>query len=315
MGASLLCFARNETARINSSVRLSGTKGSGALILAVLVISAFASALEPLHLAVTLHDGSSNGFPPNTYGLQIANRTDHPVNIKQGIVVERQDDSGWKLDRIIQAVSTCEKFDSRFKSDAMVRIDPHGILAVVPRDGWDCKGQCLDACKQNVPPIPGTYRFVVLTSPDGSRIASPTFWIPPLELDVADRTEKHQALTGTAKNYGLTIQNMSKQDVIIMGGITVLKKELTGWSPQLGSVQAVSKCEEFDENYRLEEPVTIPAFHALAVVPWDGFICGGQCPVSCLKNYRLGPGTFRFEVFLLPEHKSIYSPPFTIGAR
>ena len=284
-------------------------------IVAVLIVPAFASALKPLHLAVTLRDDTYHAFPSNTYGLLISNQMDYSFTIKRGILVERQVPSGWKLYRIIQAVSTCEKFDYRFSENETVRIDPHGTLAVVPWDGWACKGQCLAACQQNVPPMPGTYRFIVVTVPGGRRVTSPTFSIEPLELEVTERAGVRHIFNGTGKFYGLKIENMSNHDVTIMRGISIWKKEPTGWSLQLGSIQAISKCGYFDENYRLETPVRIPGFGILAVVPWDGFLCGGQCPAACAKNYQLGPGTFRFEVFLVPEGKGLYSPSFTIDQR
>jgi hypothetical protein len=151
-----------------------------------------------------------------------------------------------------------------------------------------------------------------VTVPGGQEIVSPLFSIEWLDMNVYERTDFHHTFTGTAKSYGLTIDNMAPREISIARGITILKKVPTGWSPQLGSIQAISKCDEFDLDYHLETPIRIPSRGTVSVVPWDGMMCAGQCPASCLKNYQLGPGTFRFEIVVLPEGTKLQSPPFTI---
>ena len=112
---------------------------------------AIARAVEPLFLSVTLHEDTYHTFPSHTYGLLIANLMDYSVTIKLGILVERQTQSGWQLDRGIQAVSTCDRWEFMATENAPVRIEPHGTLAVVPWDGWYCKGQCLTAMQAEFP--------------------------------------------------------------------------------------------------------------------------------------------------------------------
>lgn len=245
-----------------------------------------------------------------TYNLTITNLTDGPVTMERRISVERRTSSDWVHEMSIEAVAQCEGFDERGDRKSPVRLEAHADLEVVPWNGWLCGGQCSAACMQNVPVGPGTHRFVVVTVPDGRRITSPTFSIEPvLRLSVVGTRD---TLAERAKSYGLTIENLSDQDVTIMRGISIWKKQATGWSRQLGSIQAVSKCDDLYERYRLETPVRISGLQSLVVVPWDGFLCAGQCPAACAKNYQLGPGTFRYEVVTLPDDKITYSPSFTI---
>jgi hypothetical protein len=155
------------------------------LIASILPLTVIARAVEPLSLSVTLHQDTYHTFPSHTYGLLIANQMDHSVTIELGILVERQTPSGWQLSRGIQAVSTCDRWELNASENAPVRIEPHGTLTVVPWDGWDCKGQCLTACQQNVPPMSGTYRFVVMIVPTGQRVISPIFEIEPRSISIA----------------------------------------------------------------------------------------------------------------------------------
>jgi hypothetical protein len=129
---------------------------------------------------------------------------------------------------------------------------------------------------------------------------------------VQERTDFHHMFTGMAKSYSLMIENMSNRDISLKRGISIWKKVPSGWSLQSGSIQVIAKCDELDHDYHLEAPIHIPSSGTVTVVPWDGSMCGGQCPTSCLRNYPLGPGTFRFEVVVIPEDTKIQGPPFTI---
>ncbi len=269
-----------------------------------------ASAAEPLRLVVSVKVTAPHLGPVNSYGLAIANQTDHSITIRKNILMQKQTSSGWNEQGAIEAIDSCDKFDYK-SSNAMVRLEAHGTMVVVPSDGWICGEQCPQPCMQNTPRMPGIYRFVVVTAPDGERIASPQFSIEWLEMFVQERNYIHHMFTGTAESYALMIDNMSNHDIGITRGIAVWKQEPTGWSSR-GGVQAVSKCDEFDRAPRGETPVRIRSFATLDVVAWDGMMCGGQCEESCMKNSPLGPGTFRFEVTVIPEGTKIQGPPFTI---
>ena len=268
-----------------------------------------ANATEPLRLLVTQQNSAPHLGPVNSYGLAIGNLMDYSVAIQREILIEKHSSSGWKRQGAIQAVNSCEKFGSLHTP---VRLDPHGTMTVVPSNGWICGEQCPMACMQNSPYMPGTYRFVVVTVPDGLRIASPQFSIGWLEMYVQERTDFQNIFTGMAKSYSLMIENMSNRNISLKRGISIWKKVPSGWSLQSGSIQAIAKCDEFDHHDHLETPIHIPSFGRITLVPWDGSMCGGQCPTSCVKNYPLGPGTFRFEIVVSPEDIKIQSPPFTI---
>jgi hypothetical protein len=283
-------------------------------ILTVLACVAFhhvcARAAEPLQLLVTVKVTAPHLGPVNSYGLAIANQTDHSITIRKNILMQKQTSSGWSEQWAIEAIDSCDKFDYK-SSNAMVRLEAHATMAVVPSDGWLCGEQCPQPCMQNTPRMPGIYRFVVVTAPDGERIASPKFSIEWLEMFVQERNYIHHLFTGTAESYALMIGNMSNHDIDITRAIAVWKKGPTGWSLR-GGVQAVSKCDEFDRSPRGETPVRIRSFATLDVVAWDGMMCGGQCDEPCMKNFDLGPGTFRYEITVIPDGTKIESSPFTI---
>lgn len=285
------------------------------LLLPVFTMHGFASATTAegtLRLVVTRQNPAPHVGPNNSYGLAIANLMDYPIAIHMEILIEKQTTSGWKQQGVIQAINSCDSFDHKWSSNKPVRLDPHATMTVVPSNGWICGEQCPTACQQNVPHMPGIYRFVVVTVPDGQRIASPQFSIEWLQMYVQERTDFHHTFTGMAKSYSLMIDNMSNRDISIKRGISIWKKMPTGWSLQLGSLQAISKCDEFDHDYRLETPIHIPSFGTITAVPWNGFMCGGQCPTACMKDYPLGPGTFRFEIVVMPDATKLQSPAFTI---
>jgi hypothetical protein len=280
-------------------------------VLAVASFHVCANSAEPLRLVVTVKNPAPHLGPVNSYGLAIANLMGHSVAIRKNILIEKQAPSGWTQQGAIEAIDTCDKYDYKFSSDATVRLEAHGTLAVVPSDGWLCGEQCPQPCQQNSPHMPGIYRFVVVTANDGVRIVSPQFSIEWLEMFIRPRNDFHHMFTRFAESYSLMIDNMSNHEISMRRGIGIWKREPTGWSLR-GGVQAVSKCDDFDAEDRGETPIRIPSFGTFEVVPWDGTMCGGQCEQSCMKNYHVGPGTFRFEVVVLPEGTKIESSPFTI---
>jgi len=118
-----------------------------------------------------------------SHGLTITNLSNGPITIERGIWIEYEMPSGWVHGTNIEAVSKCEVIDPRNNDwKAPVRIDAHATLTVVSWDGWVCGGQCPTACMQNVPAMPGIYRFVLITVPDGRRVVSPTFSIEALRV-------------------------------------------------------------------------------------------------------------------------------------
>lgn len=46
--------------------------------------------------------------------------------------------------------------------------------------------------------------------------------------------------------------------------------------------------------------------------PWNGLICGGQCPESCRANSFLGPGQFRFVVMTCNQKRRFPGPSFSL---
>ena len=133
----------------------------------------------------------------------------------------------------------------------------------------------------------------------------------PLRLEVTEHTDVRHEFTGTAKSYGVTITNLTDSAVTIERGIWIEKKMSSGWVHQAG-IQAVVNCGDFDSRYNWKAPIRLDAHSTLAVVPWDGFLCGGQCMASCLQNTKIGPGAYRFAVVIVPGGKEIASPPFTM---
>lgn len=131
----------------------------------------------------------------------------------------------------------------------------------------------------------------------------------PLRLEVTEHTDVHHEFTGIAKSYGVTITNLTDGAVTIERGILIEMKTPKGWSQEMG-IQAVSSCTDFDGRYHWKAPIRLAAHSSLAVVPWDGFSCGGQCISSCQQNVQEGPGIFRFVVVIVPGGKRIASPPF-----
>lgn len=265
-----------------------------------------------LRLVVTQQNPAPHLGPKNSYGLAIANMTDHSVAIQRKILIEKHTPSGWKQQGALQAISTCDEFDDRWSSNSPVRLEPHAIMTVVPSDGWLCGEQCPTPCMQNAPHVPGIYRFVVLMISSGERLESPQFRIEWLEMYVRERAELHQLSNRNAKLYSLVIDNMSDRTIYIKRGISIWKKTPTGWSQQPGVIQAISRCDQFDHQNRLEAPIQLPSFGTIAAVPWDGLICGGQCPTACTRNFPLGPGTFRFEIAVMPDGTKLQGPEFTM---
>lgn len=133
----------------------------------------------------------------------------------------------------------------------------------------------------------------------------------PLRLEVTEHTDVHHEFTGTAKSYGVTITNLTSHTVTIERGILIEKKTASGWVRDAG-IQAVATCGDLDIEYHWRAPIRLKAHSTLAVFPWDGYQCGGQCISGCLKNGRVGPGVYRFVAVIVPGGKKIASPPFTM---
>jgi hypothetical protein len=133
----------------------------------------------------------------------------------------------------------------------------------------------------------------------------------PLRMEVTVHTDVHHEFTGFAKSYGVTITNLTDSTATIERGILVEKKTSSGWING-GGIEALASCDDFDESYNWKAPISLAPHRTLAVFPWDGFMCGGQCIASCLQNGKQGPGTYRFVVVVVPGGERIASPPFTI---
>ncbi len=135
----------------------------------------------------------------------------------------------------------------------------------------------------------------------------------PLLLEVKERRNMPHEFK-TAKSYGLTITNLSGSPVAIQRGIAVERKTPKGWK-QATAIRAVATCKNRGYQQNWKSPISLSAHSSLAVYPWDGFQCGGQCEESCMQNTFSGPGIFRFVVVLLPDGKRLASLPFAISGR
>lgn len=130
----------------------------------------------------------------------------------------------------------------------------------------------------------------------------------PLLLEVKERSDVPHEFK-TRKSYGVTITNLSGSAVSIEHGILIERKTPKEWV-QNGGIQAVDSCAHYQQGYDFKAPVPIAPHSSLAVYPWDGFMCGGQCEDNCLQNVIAGPGIYRFVVTLRPSGTAIASLPF-----
>lgn len=131
----------------------------------------------------------------------------------------------------------------------------------------------------------------------------------PLLLEVKIHSDMPHGIE-IARSWGLTITNLTEQPLAIERWIAVERRTANGWKPNSG-VQAVASCKEAD-YHQGKSPIRLAAHSSLAVHPWNGFVCGGQCEANCLQNVFSGPGIIRFVVVLLPDGKRIASLPFAI---
>jgi hypothetical protein len=115
----------------------------------------------------------------------------------------------------------------------------------------------------------------------------------------------------TARSYGVTITNLTGGAVTIDRWIAIERKTPQGWKQNTG-IQAVAACSDAVYEYNVKSPIHLVAHGSLAIYPWDGMLCGGQCPQACMQNVYSGPGIFRFVVVLLPDGKRIESLPFAL---
>jgi hypothetical protein len=115
----------------------------------------------------------------------------------------------------------------------------------------------------------------------------------------------------TARSYGLTITNLTSGVVTVDRWIAIERMTPKGWKQNSG-IQAVAACSDYVYEYNVKSPIRLAAHSSLAVRPWDGMVCGGQCLEACMQNVYSGPGIFRFVVVLPPGGKRIESLPFTL---
>lgn len=143
--------------------------------------------------------------------------------------------------------------------------------------------------------------------------------IGPLLLEVkAHEVTEHSDLAyefrKTTKSYGVTITNLSDRTVSIERGILIERKTPKGWIRD-GAIQAVANCAHYDQSNGWKAPrapTAVAPHGSLAVYPWNGLMCGGQCEDkdNCLQNAFAPPGIFRFVVVLLPNSTMVASLPF-----
>jgi hypothetical protein len=114
-------------------------------------------------------------------------------------------------------------------------------------------------------------------------------------------------------SVGLTITNLSSRPVTIETRIRREYQTASGWTGTY-DMEAVNKCQAYDPNFLdWKAQVRIDAHATLTVVPWDGWICGGQCPIACMQNVPAGTGTYRFVLVTVPDARRIISPTFSMS--
>jgi hypothetical protein len=133
-----------------------------------------------------------------------------------------------------------------------------------------------------------------------------------LRLQVTVRSDTLHSFSGMAESHGMIIINLSNGPITIERGIRVEYQTPSGWVHGT-SIEAVSNCEVSDP--RSHAPVRIDAHATLAVVSWNGWACGGQCPTPCQQNAPAMPGTYRFVLTTVPDARRIISRPFQLRSR
>jgi hypothetical protein len=136
----------------------------------------------------------------------------------------------------------------------------------------------------------------------------------PLLLEVKEYTDVPHEFN-VRKSYGVTITNLSDRTVSIERGILIERKTPKGWIRN-EAIEALDNCAHYDQrdNWKAPRaPIPIAAHTSLAVYPWSGFMCGGQCEDNCAQNAFAPPGIYRFVVVLLPNSTTIASLPFAFS--
>ena len=133
-----------------------------------------------------------------------------------------------------------------------------------------------------------------------------------LRLNATEHTDVRHTFTGMAKSFGVTVTNLTDHVVTIEREILIEKETSLGWVQGSG-VQAIAACADFDTRYNRKAQIRLNAHDTLAVVPWDGFACAGQCMEGCLSNAPPSPGKYRFVVVIASNGERFVSPPFTIS--
>jgi len=139
----------------------------------------------------------------------------------------------------------------------------------------------------------------------------------PLRLDLTEHSDVRHVFTGLDKSYGATITNLTERTVTIDPAILIEHRTAKGWKQET-AIQAVANCTNYDQRDSSKAAIgrevytSLAAHTSLSFVPWDGFLCAGQCSDACKQNGRVRPGIYRFIVVVVPDGKRIASQPFTI---
>lgn len=152
-----------------------------------------------------------------------------------------------------------------------------------------------------------------LTVAQNRRYRAPLSAREGLRLEVVKRTNVTQEFRWTASSYRLTIRNLTDGVVTIQRGIRVERETPRGWI-LTDFIQAIPNCTGYVQGYDRKALTSIVAHGVLAVLRWNGWQCGGQCPSACLQNAKAPPGIYRFAVVVVPGSK-ITSPTFIISRR
>lgn len=109
---------------------------------------------------------------------------------------------------------------------------------------------------------------------------------------------------------GLTIANTSSGPLIIERAIAVQQRTNAGWRPIITEFNAVSECRPEPST----APVRLEPAARIAIAPWQGYSCSGQCEATCRGNISYAPGTYRFVVKVLPDRIDVVSSSFDLPA-
>ena len=120
-------------------------------------------------------------------------------------------------------------------------------------------------------------------------------------------------LSSGAAPGSVTIDNRGGAMQWVARALTVERRVGARWLPIVTSLDLIAAC---DPRFpRRTAPVRLLPGQSVAVMPWTGFGCGGQCPATCRANVYQGEGPFRIVATLVPSGERVTSPIFSMPPR